>query len=99
VLSQFPSTLLIASSNDPLLDDSVHFNKRLCSNGIESQLKAAQNLPHAYLGLGTAGFPEAVQIQQECQRWLAFQLTRSRGSEEEDTGGTNSELDLGVVAS
>lgn len=53
-LSQFPATLLFASSQDPLLDDSVVFNQRLRSLGVESDLFAAINMPHAYLGLGTA---------------------------------------------
>lgn len=75
VLSRFPPTLLFASSSDPLLDDSVVFNQRLRSLGVESDLRAAQNMPHAYLGLGTAGFPEAQQVQQECQEWLAYQFT------------------------
>jgi acetyl esterase len=75
ILRRFPPTLLIASSNDPMLDDSVVFNRRLESLGVDTRFKAAQNLPHAYLGLGTAGFPEATQIQQECQRWLAFQFS------------------------
>ena len=82
VLCQFPPTLLFASSNDPLLDDSVVFNQRLRSLGVESELRAAQNLPHAYLGLGTAGFPEAQQVQQECQEWLKFQFTRHRDDED-----------------
>ncbi len=55
ILRIFPPTLLYASSEDPLLDDSVHFNARLRSNGVDSDLRAAQNLPHAYWGLGTAG--------------------------------------------
>lgn len=76
VLRQFPPTLLFASSNDPLLDDSVVFNQRLRSHGVDSDLIAAHNLPHAYLGLGTAGFPEALQVQEHCVNWLTFQLTR-----------------------
>lgn len=76
VLRQFPPTLLFASSNDPLLDDSVVFNQRLRSHSVDSNLFAAQNLPHAYLGLGTAGFPEAQQVQEQCVNWLGFQLTR-----------------------
>jgi acetyl esterase/lipase len=82
VLCQFPPTLLFASSHDPLLDDSVVFNQRLRSLGVESELRAAQNLPHAYLGLGTAGFPEAQQVQQECQEWLKFQFSRHRDDED-----------------
>jgi acetyl esterase/lipase len=77
VLARFPATLLFASSNDPLLDDSVVFNQRLRSCGVESDLFAAQNLPHAYLGLGTAGFPEALQVQNQCVEWLNFQFTRN----------------------
>lgn len=76
ILRLFPPTLLFASSNDPLLDDSVVFNQRLRSHGVDSDLIAAHNLPHAYLGLGTAGFPEALQVQEKCARWLTFQLTR-----------------------
>jgi epsilon-lactone hydrolase len=76
MLNKFPPTLLIASSNDPLLDDSVAFNQRLRSLNIESELRAAENLPHAFLGLGTAGFPEAEEAQQACQAWLSYQLSR-----------------------
>lgn len=75
VLRQFPPSLLFASStNDPLLDDSVAFTTRLWTNGVEADLIAAQNLPHAYLGLGTAGFPDAQQIQEKCVRWLSQKL-------------------------
>lgn len=76
VLKLFPPALLFAGSNDPLLDDSVAFNERLRRNGVSSDLRAAHNLPHAYWGLGTAGFPEARQVQQECQDWLKRQFTR-----------------------
>lgn len=76
ILRQFPPTLLFASSNDPLLDDSVVFNQRLRGHGVDSDLIAAHNLPHAYLGLGTAGFPEALHVQKQCVNWLTFQLTR-----------------------
>jgi monoterpene epsilon-lactone hydrolase len=75
VLRIFPPTLLFAGSSDPLLDDSVDFNERLRCLGVKSELRAAQNMPHAYWGLGTAGFPEAQQVQQECQEWLAKQFT------------------------
>lgn len=74
VLRLFPPTLLFASSDDPLLDDSVEFNKRLRTLGVDSDLRAAHNMPHAYWGLGTAGFPEAMQVQRECEDWLATQL-------------------------
>jgi acetyl esterase/lipase len=77
VLRLFPPTLLFASSTDPLLDDSVHFNKRLRCLGVNSELRAAQNMPHAYWGLGTAGFPEAQQVQQECCEWLVTQFASS----------------------
>jgi monoterpene epsilon-lactone hydrolase len=75
VLRLFPPTLLFAGSSDPLLDDSVNFNERLRCLGVKSELRAAHNMPHAYWGLGTAGFPEARQVQQECQEWLAKQFT------------------------
>mmetsp|Transcript_35662 Transcript_35662/g.54852 ORF Transcript_35662/g.54852 Transcript_35662/m.54852 type:complete len:290 (-) Transcript_35662:380-1249(-) len=74
VLRLFPPTLLFAGSNDPLLDDSVDFNIRLQRNGIQSELRVSHNLPHAYWGLGTAGFPEARHAQEECQQWLKRQL-------------------------
>lgn len=83
MLSKFPPTLLIASSNDPLLDDSVAFNQRLRSLNIESELRAAENLPHAFLGLGTAGFPEAEEAQHACQAWLSYQLSRHRDPPED----------------
>jgi acetyl esterase/lipase len=76
ILKQFPPALLFAGSNDPLLDDSVTFNERLRCCGVESELRAAHNMPHAYWGLGTAGFPEARQVQQECQEWLNRQFSR-----------------------
>ncbi len=75
ILRIFPPTLLYASSEDPLLDDSVYFNGRLRTNGVDSNLRAAQNVPHAYWGLGTAGFPEARKAQRECQQWMVKQLS------------------------
>ncbi len=82
ILRIFPPTLLYASSEDPLLDDSVYFNGRLRSNGVRSDLRAAQHVPHAYWGLGTAGFPEARKAQRECQQWMTEQLqdTKSKKS-------------------
>lgn len=77
-LRQFPPTLLFASSDDPLLDDSVHFNTRLRCLGVESDLRATHHMPHAYWGLGTAGFPEAQQVQVECQEFLQHQLQGDR---------------------
>ena len=74
VLALFPPTLLFAGSKDPLLDDSVGFNQRLRDAGVKSELRAAHNVPHAYWGLGTAGFPEARQVQRECEEWLACQI-------------------------
>lgn len=77
VLSRFPPTLVFASSTDPLLDDSVALNERLRRLGVESDLRAAQNLCHAFFGLGTAGFPEAKDVQHQLIEWLNFQLTRT----------------------
>lgn len=77
ILSCFPPNLIFASSTDPLLDDSVVFNTRLARLGVESDLRAAHNMPHAYWGLGTAGFPEAKQVQSECKLWLNNQLNRN----------------------
>ncbi len=79
ILVFFPPTLLYVSSRDPFLDDSVAFNKRLKLLGVHSDLRAAQNLPHAYWGLGTAGFPifpEARKIQQDCEKWMVDILRR-----------------------
>ncbi|GKY93168.1 hypothetical protein MPSEU_000284800 [Mayamaea pseudoterrestris] len=84
-LKHFPPTLLFASSNDPVLDDSVIFNRRLRSLGVDADLQVADNLPHAYLGLGIAAFPEAVQVQQHCQSWLTYQLTRRHLLEEDSS--------------
>jgi len=81
ILRCFPPNLIFASSTDPLLDDSVVFNTRLVRLGIESDLRAAHNMPHAYWGLGTAGFPEAKQVQSECKLWLHDQLNRGAGKE------------------
>uniref|UniRef100_A0A7S3P7J1 Alpha/beta hydrolase fold-3 domain-containing protein n=1 Tax=Amphora coffeiformis TaxID=265554 RepID=A0A7S3P7J1_9STRA len=74
ILENFPTTLIFASSNDPVLDDSVVLNQRLRSLGVSSDLRAVENLPHAYLGLGTAGFPEARQAQDQIQEWFVKQL-------------------------
>ena len=76
VLRVFPPALIFAGSDDPLLDDSIHFNRRLQSLGVESELRAASHMPHAYWGLGTAGFPEAKQVQHECEEWLVRQLAK-----------------------
>lgn len=78
MLRKFPPTLLFCSSDDPLLDDSVHFNTRLRLNGVESDLRAAHNMPHAYWGLGTAGFPEAQQVQVECEEFLKEKLEQQQ---------------------
>jgi len=75
VLRKFPPTLLFASSKDPLLDDSVTFNERLKVLGVDSELMAVHNVPHAYLGLGTAGFPEAVQVQQYAMDWMSSKFS------------------------
>lgn len=48
VLRLFPPVMLFAGSNDPLLDDSVVFNGRLRSLGVQSELRAVPNVPHAY---------------------------------------------------
>ena len=78
VLELFPPVLMFAGSNDPLLDDSVTYNERLRCLGVDSELRVAHNMPHAYWGLGTAGFPEAQQVQQECQEWLNRQFDSGR---------------------
>jgi acetyl esterase/lipase len=78
ILSIFPPTLMYVSSEDPFLDDSVVFNKRLKRLGVECDLRAARNLPHAYWGLGTAGFPEAKQVQRECEAWMTKQFNAGR---------------------
>lgn len=78
VLCHFPNTLLFNSSGDPLLDDSVGFCSRLRRLGVDSELRAAHHMPHAYWGLGTAGFPEAKQVQNECRAWLVSQFARAR---------------------
>lgn len=75
-LRHFPPTLIYCSSDDPLLDDAVHFNTRLKRNGVESDLRATHHMPHAYWGLGTAGFPEAQQVQVECAEFLRDKLGR-----------------------
>jgi acetyl esterase/lipase len=87
-LKHFPPTLLFASSNDPVLDDSVIFNRRLQSLGVDSKLQVADNLPHAYFGLGITAFPEAVQVQKDCQNWLVYQLTRKHFLEDDISSGS-----------
>ena len=58
------------SANDPLLDDSVDFNTRLRRVGVNSQIRATRNMPHAFLGLKNAGFPEALEVHASCIDWL-----------------------------
>lgn len=67
-LRQFPSTLIFTGSEDPLLDDSVHFNARLRSLGVKSYLRAVHDMPHAFWALSTAGI--GLEVQIECQKWL-----------------------------
>jgi len=76
ILRVFPPTLLCESTEDPLLDDTVSFNSRLRNLGVESDLRAAHNMPHAFWGLITAGFPEAKQVHLDCQEWLRQQFQR-----------------------
>ena len=71
ILRQFPATLIFASSEDPLLDDSVSFNGRLRSLGVKSTLKAVSCVPHAFWALTTAGVPEARSVQRQCEEFLA----------------------------
>mmetsp|Transcript_62544 Transcript_62544/g.73141 ORF Transcript_62544/g.73141 Transcript_62544/m.73141 type:complete len:625 (-) Transcript_62544:361-2235(-) len=78
VLSCFPSTRLFSDSTDPLLDDAVDFNTRLRRLGVDSNLRAVHNMPHAYWGLGIVGcFPEAEQVQQECEEFLIETFSHS----------------------
>lgn len=70
VLSLFPPVLLFVSDSDPCTDDSVGLHARLINVGVESDLRAANSLPHAYWGLGTAGFPEAQKMQSYCEEWI-----------------------------
>jgi acetyl esterase/lipase len=74
LLERFPPTLIFGSSHDPVLDDSIVLNQRLNHLGVSCELRAVENLPHAYLGLGTAGFPEARQVQRQIEEWLIEQL-------------------------
>ena len=83
ILSLFPPTLICASNGDPLLDDSVDFNLRLKRLGVESDLKAVHNMPHAFWGLSSAGFPEAKEIMTECQNWIQMQMSRHRAGPDE----------------
>jgi len=76
ILCLFPPTLLCESSEDPLLDDSVDFNARLQQLGVESDLCAVHNMPHAFWGLVTAGFPEAKEVHLQCQKWLMRRLSK-----------------------
>jgi acetyl esterase/lipase len=70
VLCDWCPLLMFVGSDDPLLDDAVAFNDRLQQCGVESEIRAATNVPHAYLGLATAGFPEAVEQHEYAMRWL-----------------------------
>eukprot|EP00529_Nitzschia_sp_RCC80_P017226 CAMPEP_0113505388 /NCGR_PEP_ID=MMETSP0014_2-20120614/35284_1 /TAXON_ID=2857 /ORGANISM="Nitzschia sp." /LENGTH=835 /DNA_ID=CAMNT_0000400685 /DNA_START=66 /DNA_END=2573 /DNA_ORIENTATION=- /assembly_acc=CAM_ASM_000159 len=70
VLCDWCPLLMFVGSDDPLLDDAVAFNDRLQQCGVQSEIRAATNVPHAYLGLATAGFPEAVEQHEYAMRWL-----------------------------
>ena len=74
VLRLFPPTLICSTHDDPLLDDSVDFNTRLKRSGVESDLRAAHHMPHAFWGLSSAGFPEAKQVMVECSSWLQMHM-------------------------
>lgn len=80
ILARFPPTLLFASSNDPLLDDSIAFNHRLRSLNVESEIRAVQNVPHAFWGLDLVNFPEAKQVHRDAKEWLADKITREKES-------------------
>ena len=74
ILRLFPPTLICSTDDDPLLDDSVDFNARLKRSGVESDLRAAHHMPHAFWGLSSAGFPEAKQVMVECSSWLQMHM-------------------------
>lgn len=74
VLSLFPPVLLFVSDSDPCTDDSVGLHSRLINVGVDSELIATHSLPHAFWGLGTAGFPEAQKMQTKCQIWMQKHL-------------------------
>jgi len=78
LIELFPPSLIYTSNLDPLLDDAVHFNARLRQMGVDSSLRAAQDLPHAFWGLAHAGFPEAEIAQKECMSWLVKLLNNTR---------------------
>ena len=84
VLRCFPNTLLWVSASDPLLDDAVDFNTRLRRVGVNSSIHAAQHMPHAFLGLSNAGFPEAARVQKSCQRFLIETFKKDEAAKKEE---------------
>ncbi|KAL7468263.1 hypothetical protein ACHAXS_008497 [Conticribra weissflogii] len=74
VLQKFPPVLIFSSYEDPFLDDAVNFNARLRRAGVNSNLRAVHNMPHAFWALSTAGIPEARQVQNDCKEWLSNAL-------------------------
>ena len=82
ILACFPSTLLWVSAADPLLDDAVDFNTWLRRMGVNSSIHAAQHMPHAFWGLSNAGFPEAIKVMKNCNKFLFECLVNNEKDEE-----------------
>ena len=49
LLQFFPRTLIIATDNDPCLDDNIDFSNRLIDAGVHVQLEVLEGLPHGFL--------------------------------------------------
>lgn len=58
-----------------MLDDSVDFNRRCCALGVDSELGAVSHMPHAGVLAWHSRFPDAQQVQYECQEWCVLQLS------------------------
>ncbi|CAF0754677.1 unnamed protein product [Adineta ricciae] len=56
VLRQFPTTYLVACHQDPLLDDSVTFARRLRSLSVEHHMVIVHNVTHGFLSFYNANY-------------------------------------------
>jgi len=49
ILAQFPTTILVSTNLDPVLDDSVEFGENLKSAGVKVKLEVIEGIGHGFL--------------------------------------------------
>ncbi len=57
----FPSSLLVAAGQDPLVDEGQQFHQRLIQAGVRSEYHLEQDLIHAFLKMGRL-IPDRLQV-------------------------------------